>query len=92
MNQFNLYKLEVPTKWRSGYAGTPLVEIYFDCADCGGRECVIGGYMATAPGFYQIAVLDSPKGKALAMFCVECFDKRWKENECKAIALEVGLA
>ncbi len=71
MSKFNLYKLEAPAKWRAGYSGAALAEIYFSC----------GGYMATEPAFTAIAVLENNGVASLAIFCVECFDKRWQENE-----------
>lgn len=81
MSKFNLYKLEAPAKWRAGYSGAALAEIYFSCGDCGKRDCDMGGYMATEPAFTAIAVLENNGVASLAIFCVECFDKRWQENE-----------
>ncbi len=81
---YNYYELETPQPWRAGYTGevgTPSYKaFYYDCADCHAHEPVIVGYLASAPDFLHIAVLDDGGNPRLALFCRACFDKRMKAN------------
>ncbi len=83
MPKFNYYELIVPQKWCAGTIGTgpDAKPFYFDCADCGEKEAVIAGYLATQPDFLHIAIMDKgPGDQRPALFCRTCLDQRLAAN------------